>query len=279
MLNFTKYHGLGNDFIIIEDLSLDVSLTAAQIAEMCRRRFGIGADGLILVRPSELADFEMAYFNADGSIGEMCGNGIRCMAKYIADKSLSDLDTLNIETGAGTKTVSLIKEHGTVTAARVDMGEPVFTPGLVPVLTEKEEFIDEPIEVEDKILIATAVSMGNPHCVIFVEAIDAIPVAKVGAYIENIDLFPRKTNVEFVEVIDESEVMVHVWERGVGQTLACGTGACAVVAAGVKTGLLGRDVTVRLEGGDLRVEWLEGGPMMMTGPAEKVFEGTIRIDE
>lgn len=277
MLNFQKYQGLGNDFIVINDLSLSITIGSKAIAALCDRHFGIGADGLIFVRPSSIADFEMAYYNADGGRVEMCGNGIRCLAKYIADNGLKKKDELKIETGAGIKNIKNIYENGEVSRIQVDMGIPEFDPKKIPLVADKQEFMRESLEVEDRQLEISCVSMGNPHCVIFVDSLDAIAVDKIGPYIEHLELFPKLVNVEFAHVLSKNEAEVRVWERGVGETLACGTGACAVVAIGSKLDMLERETTIHLRGGDLNINWLEQGSVLMTGPARFVFEGNLDL--
>ncbi|MEW5706077.1 MAG: diaminopimelate epimerase [Actinomycetota bacterium] len=294
-LNFSKYEGIGNDFIIINNLDGSISLSKEQIGKLCHRNFGVGADGLILARPSKVADFFMDFYNSDGSIAEMCGNGIRCFAKYIADEGLSNKSTLNIETRAGVKTVDLLIDGGKVVGARVDMGEPVLDTQKIPVKYEANQLINQPISIDEPSQIdgalkvggassssfyATCVSMGNPHCVIFVDDIRTAPVQSLGPKIETSSYFPQKTNVEFAHVVASDEIELRVWERGCGETMACGTGACASLVACVLNGKTERSATVHLPGGNLRISWdKKTNHVFLEGPAAKVFFGTIEIDD
>jgi diaminopimelate epimerase len=294
-IHFTKMHGLGNDFILIDCRENDPGIrqfeTAAQ--QLCHRRFGIGADQLLLLYPSRIADFKMRIFNADGSEVEMCGNGIRCLAKYIWDRNISRKDILKIETLAG-----IIKPEKAGQMVKVDMGGPIFDPEKIPVkINPKSKIqkpkmeiskltshisnlvIDYPLKIEKKTFKITCVSMGNPHAVIVVKDISDFPVAYYGPLIENHPIFPQRTNVEFIEVLNPSEITMHVWERGSGETMACGTGASAVAVASHVKGLTGRAVTVHLLGGDLFIEWAPDDHIYMTGPAEKIFEGAIEIED
>lgn len=282
-ITFTKMHGLGNDFIIIDCLNNKFKIQDSKFKilakNLCHRRFGIGADQLLLLCSSKIADYRMRIFNADGSEVEMCGNGIRCIAKYIWGKGLSDKNVLNIETLAG-----IIKPEKAGDMIKVDMGEPVFEPDKIPVnivINEsraKDRIIDYPLKIEDKVFSITCLSMGNPHAVIFVKGISDFPVSFYGPLIENNPIFPKRTNVEFVEVINKDEVKVRVWERGAGETMACGTGASAVAVAANIEGFTNRALTVHLTGGDLFIEWAEDNHVYMTGPAVKVFEGIIEIN-
>lgn len=285
---FIKMHGLGNDFILIDccerKLKIENSKFKILAKNLCNRRFGIGADQLLLLYPSEIADYKMRIFNVDGSEVEMCGNGIRCLAKYIWDKNLSNKNILSIETLAG-----IIKPERADDMIRVDMGEPVFEAEKIPIkilqnpkfkvqsYKGQEVIIDYPLKIEDKVFYVTCLSMGNPHAVIILEDLSEFPVSFYGPLIENNHLFPKRTNVEFVEVINTHEVKVRVWERGSGETLACGTGASAVGVATTIKGVTGRVLTVHLAGGDLMIEWAEDNHVYMTGPATKVFEGIIEI--
>ncbi len=293
-ITFTKMHGLGNDFILIDCLDNKFKIQDSKFnilaKNLCHRRFGIGADQLLLLCPSEIADYKMRIFNADGSEVEMCGNGIRCLAKYIWEKGLSDKNILNIETIAG-----VIKPEKAGDMIKVDMGEPVFESDKIPVKIvkderleiesseinksrEKEKVIDYPLKIEDKVFNITCLSMGNPHAVIFVKDIFDFPVSFYGPLIENNPIFPKRTNVEFVEVINRDEVKIRVWERGAGETMACGTGASAVAVATNIKGITDRSLTVHLTGGDLFIEWAKDNHVYMTGPAIKVFEGIIEIN-
>lgn len=266
---------LGNDFIVIDarksDIAEPVALRepSALSRRLCKRRFGIGADQLLLLSGSATADFKMRIFNADGSEVEMCGNGIRCLAKYIWDRKLNDKKILDIETQAG-----VIRPEKTGDMVRVDMGEPVMEAGKIPVNLE-ETVIDYGLGIENKTFPVTCVSMGNPHAVIFIDNVLNFPVSYYGPKIENHSLFPRRTNVEFVEILNPAEIKMRVWERGSGETMACGTGACAGAVASNIKGFAERKVTVHLEGGDLLIEWAEDNHVYMTGPAEEVFEGSI----
>lgn len=268
-MDFTKMHGSGNDFIIIEAPSWDqAGQYRKDAAFLCDRNYGIGADGLIITGPSDEADVFMRIFNPDGSEPEMCGNGIRCVAKYVYQKGLVDKKEIIVKTLAGVRLPELILTGNKVTAVRVDMGVPVFSSqGLVAIKVSGQEFM------------ATLVSVGNPHCVVFVENMSTVPVSLWGPEIENHRMFPDRTNVEFVQVLNKSEIILRVWERGAGVTLACGTGACAALAASVYNNKTYRKAIVRLLGGDLLVEWDEDdGHLYMTGPAVEVFKGTVALE-
>ena len=274
-------HGAGNDYIYIN--TLEESIEGYDLAELARalsdRHFGIGSDGLILIEPSRVAHFRMRMFNADGSEAEMCGNGIRCFAKYVYDRGLTGEKHLEIETGAGIIRPRLFVRNKRVHRVRVDMGEPRTKRGEIPMKVkgraEGEQVIEEPLNAEGERHLVTCVSMGNPHCVLFVKRVDDFPVAKVGPAIENHPYFPQRTNVEFIEVLGPRETKMRVWERGAGETLACGTGACASVVAGHLAGKTGREVTVHLRGGDLEIEWTGDNRVHLTGPAEDVFDGEV----
>jgi diaminopimelate epimerase len=276
-LRFTKMHGLGNDFVLIDCRDKTVSDELSAINDvskrLCHRRFGIGADQLLLLYPSNIADFKMLIFNADGSEVEMCGNGIRCFAKYIWDRKLSDKEVLSVETAAG-----IIRPEKRGQMVKVDMGEPVLEGRLIPVNLDGM-VKDFPLIIEDKEFKITAVSMGNPHAVIFVEDVDGFDVKRYGPRIENQGLFPRRINVEFVQVLDSERIRMRVWERGSGETMACGTGASAAGVAASLKGFTGRRVNVMLTGGELLIEWNEDNHVYMTGPAVEVFEGSIELGE
>lgn len=276
-ISFWKMHGLGNDYVVIDNRgkALNDEELPNLAVKICKRRFGIGADGLLLVYPSKKADVKMRIFNSDGSEAEMCGNGIRCLAKYCFENGLVRKTSLLVETLAGVKVLDLKVEGDTVKFVRVNMGSPSFKPEEIPV-EWNDTFIDKPIHVGGTTLKATALSMGNPHCVIFVRNVENYPVETVGPLLENHELFPKRTNVEFVQVASRSLLKVRVWERGVGETMACGTGACASVAAAKVLGKIDEAVTVKLPGGELKVECRHGA-LFMEGPAEKVFEGTIEL--
>ena len=277
---FTKMHGLGNDFILIDcrnkAFSSQLSALSSLSKRLCHRRFGIGADQLLLLYPSDIADFKMRIFNADGSEVEMCGNGIRCFARYIWDRGLSEKDRLSVETMAG-----IIKPFKAVDMVTVDMGEPGFEPEKIPVKIVGESntsrLINFPLQIFDREFKITCVSMGNPHAVIVVDEIDAFDVKKYGPLIEVNRLFPKRTNVEFIQVVTNERIRMRVWERGAGETMACGTGASAVAVAANLLGLAGRRVCVELPGGELVIEWKENNRVYMTGPAVEVFSGEIEI--
>jgi diaminopimelate epimerase len=274
-MKFTKMHGAGNDYVYVNGFSETVADPARLAVEISDRNFGVGSDGLILILPSSVADVRMRMFNADGSEAEMCGNGIRCVAKYVYENNLARKTTLAVETGAGVLTLELFPAaDDCVALVRVDMGEPRLRRGEIPLLgPAKEQAIDIELAVAGMTLHGSCVSMGNPHCVIFVEDVADFPVAEIGPLIENHELFPKRINVEFVQVISPREVRQRTWERGAGETLACGTGASAVTVAGVLTGRTERKILNHLAGGDLELEWLESGSVQMTGPAVEVFRG------
>jgi diaminopimelate epimerase len=286
-MRFTKMHGAGNDYIYVdcfaEPVPTDIPDLARRISD---RRFGVGSDGLILICPSDRVDAEMRMFNADGSAAEMCGNGIRCVAKYLYDHGICRREKLQIESAGQVLTLELNVAAGVVDRVRVDMGQPILIPERIPTTLRSprgpaEPVVDVPIEVGGRTVRATCVSMGNPHCVVFVSepsAGNAEPtddwVLGLGPKLEVAAQFPKRTNVEFVKVLNARELQQRTWERGSGETLACGTGACAVCVAGVLTGRTGRDVTIHLRGGDLTIEWSEAdNHVYMTGPAEEVFTG------
>ncbi len=276
-MRFTKMHGIGNDYVYVSTFEQDAPAPAdpAKLAvAVSDRHTGIGGDGMILIMPSERADARMRMFNADGSEGEMCGNGIRCVAKYLHDHGLVRKPQIAIETGRGVLTLDLEIARGKVERVRVNMGTPIFDPVRIPTLLPGEPPINAPIAVDGREFAATAVSMGNPHAVIYVDEVNAFPLEAVGPRIETHEAFPRRVNVHIVQVIDPGEVRMRTWERGSGITLACGTGACAVCVAGVLTGRSGRKILAHLPGGDLELEWHDHrAPVFMTGPATEVFSG------
>lgn len=279
-MRFTKMHGIGNDFIMVN--ALQTPLDEERLSEISHRlndrKFGIGGDGLILVLPSKVADFKMRMLNPDGSESEMCGNGIRCFAKYVYDRKLINDTQVKVETLAGVKTLKLLLQGGKVNAVRVDMGVPHLLRSEIPMKGDDNgQVIREPLKVEGQKFEITAVSMGNPHVIIFEDSVENFPVAKWGPLIENHKSFPQRTNVHFVKICGPGEVIVRTWERGAGETLACGTGACATVVACVLNNRTNRSVDVHLPGGDLRIEWMGDSRVLMTGPAEEVFEGDITI--
>lgn len=273
-MKFTKMQGAGNDYVYVDALTRlpdHPELLAPRISD---RHFGIGSDGLILICSSEVADFRMRMFNADGSESEMCGNGIRCVAKFVFDNGLTDKTELRIETGAGVKDLRLHVREGRVERVTVDMGCPEFRPTCIPVASAAERFVAQPVRVRDSVWPVTAVSMGNPHAVIFTENIDQLDLQDIGPLFEHHPLFPRRANVEFVEVGDNDVLRMRVWERGAGETLACGTGACAAVAAAVLNGCTGRRARVHLRGGELDICWdAQSDHLFMTGEAVTVFTG------
>ncbi|MBT0160624.1 diaminopimelate epimerase [Candidatus Bathyarchaeota archaeon A05DMB-2] len=273
-MRFWKMHGLGNDYVVIDnrDGKIADAETADLARRLCERRFSVGADGLLLVSGSAVADVKMRIFNADGSEAEMCGNGIRCFTKYCYENSIVRKTELTVETLAGVKKAWLTVERGAVTSVKVDMGAPVLERKEIPMLGEGT-CINEDLRVNGETYKVTCLSVGNPHCVIFVDAVDDFPVERIGPKIENHNLFPNRTNVEFAQVLNKAEMKVRVWERGCAETLACGTGACASVAAGNLLRKVAGRVTVHLLGGDLQVEYTDR--LFLSGPAVKVFEGTM----
>ena len=273
-MEFTKMQGLGNDYVYVNCFKEKIENPSEMAVKVSDRHFGIGSDGLILIKPSEVADFEMEMYNVDGSRGEMCGNGIRCVAKYVYDYGLTDKTSISVETLGGIKYLDLTVEHGKVTLVKVDMGTPILKPELIPIVAKGETVIDEPIMVGGKEYHMTGVSMGNPHDVVFMDDIKNLEIEKIGPLFENHERFPNRINTEFVNVIDRHTAQMRVWERGSGETLACGTGACAVAVACILNGLTENTVTVKLLGGDLQIEWdREKNTVYMTGPAEVSFDG------
>ncbi len=277
-MKFTKMQGAGNDYVYVNCFEETVENPVDMAIRVSNRNFGIGSDGLILIMPSKVADVRMRMFNADGSESEMCGNGIRCVAKYAYDHGIVSKQEITAETGAGILTLQLFTNSDKVEKVRVNMGTPRLSRAEIPMNGEGSlQVVNEPLNILHSTFNITCVSMGNPHCVIFVDDVAGFPVEKYGPLIENHELFPRRTNVEFVQVISRSEVRQRTWERGAGETLACGTGASAVAVAGVLNGLTGRKILNHLSGGDLELEWQENGPVFMTGPAVEVFTGEINI--
>ena len=274
-MKFTKMQGIGNDYVYVNCLQETIENPSELAKKISDRHYGVGSDGLIMINPSDKADFEMEMYNADGSRGEMCGNGIRCVAKYVYDYGLTDKTSISVETLAGIKYLDLTVEDGKVVLVKVDMGKPMLRPEEVPVVSEKEEVIDEPITVDGQEYRMTCVSMGNPHAVVFIDQdVKEFPLETVGVKFENHERFPKRVNTEFVNVLDRHTAQMRVWERGSGETLACGTGACAVAVACALNGLTEDEVTVKLLGGDLQIKWdREKNTVYMTGPAEGVFDG------
>ena len=276
-MKFAKMHGAGNDYVYVNCFEETIADPAALARQVSNRNFGIGSDGLILIMPSEVADVCMRMFNSDGSESEMCGNGIRCVAKYAYDHGLVTKQEITAETGAGVLTLQLFtNEAGKVDRVRVNMGQPRLTRGQIPMTGDADQqVVNQELKVLDRTFHITCVSMGNPHCIIFVDNVDEFPLEKYGPVIENHDLFPNRTNVEFVEIVSPNEVKQRTWERGAGETLACGTGASAVAVAGTLNERTERTILNHLLGGDLELEWTEEGSVFLTGPAVQVFEGTF----
>ena len=277
MLKFTKMHGLGNDYVYMDAINQDIKDRNELAKFVSDRHFGIGSDGLILIDKSDKADFKMQMFNSDGTEAEMCGNGIRCVGKFVYDKGLTDKETITIETLAGVKTLKLTIEDGKMKLARVDMGEPILEPEKIPVIAKETPVKNLKLKAEDKEFSFTCVSMGNPHAVTFIkEDVNKFDICKYGKVLEIDKAFPKKSNIEFINVIDDHTLKMRVWERGAGETLACGTGACASVVSAILNGYTLREVTVHLLGGDLSINWSEtDNHVYMTGPATTVFEGQI----
>jgi len=274
-MRFTKMQGIGNDYIYVDCFDAAPADPAALARRISDRHFGVGGDGLILILPSEQADVRMRIFNADGSEAQMCGNGIRCLAKYAYEHGLARKNPMRVQTGAGIKEVALaIRADGRVESATVDMGEPIFEPDRIPVRLNGADVLALPLEAGGRKFTAVCLSMGNPHAVIFTDDVDAVPLGELGPAIENDEHFPQRVNVHFAQVLRRDEIRMHTWERGSGRTLACGTGACAACVAAARTGRADRRVIVHLPGGDLRIEWREDdNHVYMTGPAQEVFTG------
>ncbi len=281
-MKFTKMHGLGNDYVYVNGLKERIDDPSAAARFVSDRHFGIGSDGLIMINPSEKADFEMEMYNADGSRGEMCGNGIRCVAKYVYDYGLTDKTSISIETLGGIKYLDLTVKNGKTVLVRVDMGRPELEAGRIPIVMEnpRDRVLNAPIVVDGIEYRMTGVSMGNPHAVVYVEDVKGLEIEKIGPKFENHDRFPQRINTEFVKVLDRKTAEMRVWERGSGETLACGTGACAAAAACILNGFTENQVTIRLLGGDLQIEWdRELDRIYMTGPAAVVFDGEIDLPD
>jgi len=277
-MRFTKMHGLGNDYVYVncfEEVIANPPETARYVSD---RHFGVGSDGLIMIKPSEAADFEMEMYNADGSRGEMCGNGIRCVAKYVYDYGLTDKTSISIDTLGGIKYLDLTVENGKAVLVKVDMGKPILDPGQIPIVSAGDAVIDEAVVVDGTEYRMTGVSMGNPHIVIYVDDLNGLDMEKTGPKFESHERFPKRINTEFAHVIDRTTVEMRVWERGSGETLACGTGACAVAVASILNGYTDDEVTVKLLGGDLIIRWdRESDKVYMTGPATVVYDGEIEL--
>ncbi len=276
MIKFTKMHGLGNDYVYIDAINQKIENESSLAKFVSNRHFGIGSDGLILICKSEVADFKMRMFNSDGSEAEMCGNGIRCVGKFVYDKGLTNKTTVKIETLAGIKTLILNTKDGKVETARVDMGEPILEAEKIPVISTEEPVKNLELEAENKKFKFTCVSMGNPHAITIVENTKEFDVEKYGKVLEVDKAFPKKANIEFAQIVDRQNINMRVWERGAGETLACGTGACATAVACNLNGLTDRKVNIELLGGTLNIEWNEtDNHVYMTGPAVTVFDGEL----
>ena len=277
-MKFTKMHGCGNDYVYVNLFQEQLDNPAEVSIKVSDRHFGIGSDGLITIGPSDKADFTMHIYNADGSEAEMCGNGIRCVAKYVYDHKLTDKTEITVETGAGVLTLKLFVENGKVAQVRVDMGQPILTPAEIPVVADGDKVINQPIEVGGKTWYMTCVSMGNPHAVVFVDDTEHFELEKYGPLFENHERFPKRTNTEFVQIISRTEANMRVWERGSAETWACGTGTCASVLAAILNGKTEDKVLVHLRGGDLTIEYDRAtNHVFMTGPATEVFTGEIEV--
>ena len=278
MIKFTKMQGLGNDYVYMDAIHQKIENESSLAQFVSNRHFGIGSDGLILICKSDVADFKMRMFNSDGSEAEMCGNGIRCVGKFVYDKGLTDKTTVTVETLAGIKTLELNTKEGKVETVKVDMGEPILNPKEIPVISDEEPVKNLMLEAEGRKFKFTCVSMGNPHAITEVEDTDKFDVEKYGKVLEVDKAFPNKTNVEFIQIVDKNHVKMRVWERGAGETLACGTGACATAVACYLNGKTDKNVEVELLGGKLYIEWNEeNNHIYMTGPAVTVFEGMLEI--
>lgn len=278
-MKFTKMQGIGNDYVYVNCFEETVSDPERVSEIISDRHFGIGADGLVLIMPSDKADFRMRMFNADGSEGNMCGNATRCIGKFVYDNHLTDKTSITLETRSGIKKLTLYPENGKVKTVLVDMGKAVLKPADIPMNVSGDTFINKPITVDGKEVFITAVSMGNPHAVTYVDDVDSLELEKIGPSFENHPLFPERVNTEFIKILDESTMQMRVWERGSGETWACGTGACAATAASVLNGYFPHDkeITVKLRGGDLFITYKSDGTVLMRGPAETVFTGEIDV--
>lgn len=278
-LHFTKMHGTGNDYVYVNLFREQVPDPSALAVQISDRHFGIGSDGLILIAPSDVADCRMIMYNADGSEGAMCGNGIRCVAKYAYEHGIVRADQITVETKSGIKSLNLTVEDGFVTYVTVNMGQAVLKPADIPVRAEGAAFVAQKLIVEGREYEATCVSMGNPHCVIFTEGIDGLDLEKIGPSFEHHEWFPDRINTEFAEVVDDHTIKMRVWERGSGETISCGTGTCAVTVAAVLNGYCRRDeeIEIRIRGGELYDTYMGNGEVQMRGPAVAVFDGEINI--
>ena len=277
-MKFTKMHGIGNDYVYVNCFKETVEHPSEVAIKVSDRHFGIGSDGLILIKPSEVADGKMEMYNADGSQGAMCGNGIRCVAKYMYDYGITDKTSISVETKSGIKYLDLTIKDGKVDTVKVNMGTPILKAADIPVRSEKEQVINEPVMVDGKEWKITCVSMGNPHAITYIDDVKNLEIEKIGPKFENHEIFSDRVNTEFVHVIDRNTVEMRVWERGSGETLACGTGACAVAVSSILNGLTEEEVTVKLLGGDLKIFWdRTENKVYMTGSATTVFDGEIDL--
>lgn len=280
-INFTKMHGIGNDYVYVDGFKETIKNPNAFSEYISDRHFGIGSDGLVMILPSDRADFKMRMFNADGSEGKMCGNAIRCVGKYVYEANYTDKTQISVETLSGLKYLTLLVENDSVVYVEVDMGTAILPSKDIPVVSELDTFINQPLTIEETTYFLTCISMGNPHAVIFCDEIDTLPLEIIGPKFEFNPLFPERINTEFVQIIDETTIKMRVWERGSGETFACGTGACASAVAAVLNGHCrqGDEITVKLRGGDLKITYLKNGSVLMKGTATKVFDGTIDYKE
>ena len=276
-MEFTKMQGIGNDYIYFNCLEKELKNPSEVAIKLSDRHFGVGGDGIIMIMSSEVADFRMRMFNADGSEGEMCGNATRCIGKYVYEKGLTDKTKISLETLAGIKYLELNVQNGIVTEVKVNMGKPILDPKKIPVDINKEIIINEVVKIDNNEYNITCVSMGNPHCIVYMDNNDDLKLEEIGPKFENASIFPQRINTEFVEIIDDKTIKMRVWERGSGETYACGTGACAVTVASVLNNYCKKDqdITIRLLGGDLKINYTAEDLVFMTGPAEFVFEGRI----
>ena len=280
-INFTKMHGIGNDYVYVDGFKQNIPNPNAFSKWISDRHFGIGSDGLVLILPSEVADFKMRIFNADGSEAKMCGNATRCIGKFVYEAGYTHSTQITLETLSGIKYLSLTIKDEQVISVEVDMGKAILSPKEIPVLSDLDQFVNQPIMIDEVTYPTTCVSMGNPHAVVFCEDVDHLPLENIGPKFEFNPLFPDRINTEFVQIIDKNTVKMRVWERGSGETWACGTGACAVAVASILNGYCkqGEEIHVILRGGDLYITYKEDGTVLMKGPATKVFDGTIEYKE
>lgn len=277
-MRFTKMQGIGNDYIYINCFEEKIENPSALAVRLSDRHFGVGSDGIILIGPSGTADCKMDMYNADGSRGKMCGNGIRCVGKYAYERGIAKKDFLTVETLSGVKTLKLQVQNGRVRSVEVNMGRPILEASKIPILFSKDRVLDEPVKVGGTDYRITCVSMGNPHCVVFVDDTEKLKLAEIGPLFENHPMFPDRVNTEFTQTLGDGELKMRVWERGSGETLACGTGACACAAAAALNGFSGRRVKIHLRGGDLDIRWEDKtDEIFLSGPAEFVFDGTVEI--